>query len=328
MNMYSVGNAIGEAHGKLILVGEHAVVYGQPAIAIPFPLKIRAQVRKSIGEITISSLLYTGKMEGIPSEMNGISECIKNAFMHLNKPLKDLHITVRSEIPLGRGLGSSAAVATAIVRGIFLYFNMTPTKEELFSFVEISEAHAHGKPSGIDMMAVASNSPIYFKRQEGACSFIAPKPFYMVVADSGVIGDTRRAVEKVKKNHFADSDSIDTVVNRIGEITDKAREAIVRGELRNLGTLLNKNHDELKKLGVSNETIDRMVDTAMRAGAIGAKLTGGGMGGCIVALADTMADAEYISKALLKEGASKAWYFSTEEEEIYESHLDNKGDNS
>lgn len=326
MNMDSVRIATGESHSKLILVGEHAVVYGQPAIAIPFPLKIRAQVRKSIGEITISSLLYTGKMEGISSEMNGISECIKNTLMHLNKPLKDLNIAVNSEIPLGRGLGSSAAVATAIVRGIFLYFNKSLTEKELFSLVEISESYAHGKPSGIDMMAVASDSPIYFKRQEGACSIKAPKPFYMVVADSGKIGGTRSAVEIVKKNHLADSERIDAVVNRIGEITDKAREAISRGELRNLGTLLNKNHEELKLLGVSDEIIDGMVDTAMRAGAIGAKLTGGGMGGCMVALANTMAEVEYISKELLKGGASRAWYFSTEGEEIYESHLGNEGE--
>lgn len=326
MNMYSVGSATGEAHSKLILVGEHAVVYGQPAIAIPFPLKVRAEVKMSIGEITIESLLYTGTIDGMPREMNGISECIKNALMHLNKPLKDLNIKVSSEIPLGRGLGSSAAVATAIVRGIFLYFNMTITKEELFSLVEISESHAHGKPSGIDMMAVASNSPIYFKRQEGVCYFKAPKPLYMVVADSGKIGDTRSAVEKVRNNHLADTKGIDTVVNRIGEITDKAREAISRGELRNLGTLLNKNHEELKTLGVSDDLINSMVDTAMRAGAIGAKLTGGGMGGCMVALANTMADGEYISKELLKGGASKAWYFSTEGEEIYESHLGNEGE--
>lgn len=326
MNMDSVRIATGESHSKLILVGEHAVVYGQPAIAIPFPLKIRVQVRKSIGEITISSLLYTGTMKGIPSEMNGISECIKNALMHLNKPLKDLNIKVCSEIPLGRGLGSSAAVATAIVRGIFLYFNMSLTKDELFSLVEISESHAHGKPSGIDMMAVANDTPIYFKRQEGACSFKAPKPLYLVVADSGKIGDTRRAVETVKKNHLADSERIDAVVNRIGEITDKAREAITRGNLRNLGSLLNKNHVELKILGVSDEIIDGMVDTAMRAGAIGAKLTGGGMGGCMVALANTMAEVEYISKELLKGGASRAWFFSTDGEEIYESHLGNEGE--
>lgn len=227
---------------------------------------------------------------------------------------------------MGRVLGSSAAVATAIVRGIFFYFNRTLTQEELCSLVEISDSHAHGKPSVIDMMAVASNSPIYFKRQEGACSFTALKPLYLVVADSGKIGDTRRAVEKVKKNHLADSESIDAVVNRIGEITEKARETISGGELRNLGSLLHKNHEELKLLGVSNETIDRMVDTAMRAGAIGAKLTGGGMGGCMITLANTMADGEYISKELLKVGASKAWYFSTEGEEIYESHFGNEGE--
>lgn len=326
MNIYSVGSAIGEAHSKLILLGEHAVVYGQPAIAIPFPLKIRAQVKRSIGEITISSLLYTGTIEGIPSEMNGISECIKNALMHLNKPLRDLHITINSEIPLGRGLGSSAAVATAIVRGIFLFFNMEITKEELFALVEISESHAHGKPSGIDMMAVASDSPIYFRRLEGACSFKAPNPLFMVVADSGKIGETRRAVEKVKQNQIADSERIDAVVNRIGDITEKARETIVRGDLRNLGTLLHKNHEELKTLGVSDEILDRMVDTAMNAGAIGAKLTGGGMGGCMVALANSMVDGAHISQELLKGGATSSWYFSTEGEEIYKSYLSMEGE--
>ena len=324
--MNSVRCVTGEAHSKLILVGEHAVVYGQAAIAIPFPLKIRAQVRKSFGEITISSLLYTGIMHDMPSEMNGISECIKNALMHLNKPLKDLHISVNSEIPLGRGLGSSAAVATAIVRGIFLFFNKELTQEELYSLVEISESHAHGKPSGIDMMAVANHSPIYFKRQEGACSLNAPKSLFMVVADSGKIGETRRAVELVKQNRLINAVQIDATVKRIGDITERAKEAIVTGELTTLGTLLNQNQQELNLLGVSNESLNRMVVLALKAGAIGAKLTGGGMGGCMIALAPTMVAAANISKELLKGGAAKAWYFSTDEEVIYEAYVRNEGE--
>lgn len=317
MSLFSEKSVIGEAHSKIILVGEHAVVYGKTAIAIPFPLKIRAKIMKSSGDITISSLLHTGTLSNMPNEMMGISECIKKALELLNKPFKDLSIQLISEIPMGRGLGSSAASATAIARGIYAYFGKEISQKELFFIVELAEAYAHGKPSGIDMMAVASDTPILFTKEKGASFIKASKPFCIVVADTGRVGDTRAAVEQVKKNKQQETNKINDVINRIEEITERSKNAILMGDAVTLGVLLNKNHNELKKLGVSDELLDSLVTIANRAGAIGAKLTGGGMGGCMIALVKDMKDAEYISKELIKGGATKAWYFSTDSEVLY-----------
>ena len=326
MNLFSEKDVIGEAHGKIILVGEHAVVYGKKAIAIPFPLKIRAQIMKNSGEITISSLLYTGTLDGIPKEMKGISECIKKTLELIDKPFKDLSIKFISEIPMGRGLGSSAALATAIGRGIFSFFDKEISQEELFFIVQLAEAYSHGKPSGIDMMAVASDSPILFSKQEGARSIKVPVPFYIVIADTGRVGDTKAAVEQVKKTQLLEPNRINNVINRIEEITEEANNAIIRGDVITLGHLLSKNHEELKALGVSDELLDGLVEKAIRVGALGAKLTGGGMGGCMIALAKDSKDAKNITKELIKEGAIKVWYFSTDSEVLYTPSMANEGE--
>lgn len=308
--------AVGEAHGKLILVGEHVVVYNKPAIAIPFPLRIRAIVAEHVGEISIVSSIYKGNLEGIPSKMLGLAQCINRSIELCNQPKEGIRIEVESEIPMGRGLGSSAAAATAIVRGIYNYFQKPLSEEELYSLVEIAEKYAHGKPSGIDMRAVASDEPIFYQKSQGASPIAAPKPFYMVVADTGEIGDTKIAVEHVKELRQLKPNMIEPIIDEIEDIVRKAKKAILTGDSKLLGSLFLRNHENLKKLEVSNSMLDHLVETAMRAGALGAKLTGGGMGGCIIVLTKDMTDARKVGKALIKEGAKEAWYFSTDSKEL------------
>jgi len=308
--------AIGKAHGKLILAGEHVVVYNKPAIAIPFPLRMKAYVTEKPGKISITSNIYTGGLEAMPDKMLGLARCIKRTLEICHQPEEGIRIELESEIPVGRGLGSSAAAATAIVRGICDFFQKPLSEDELYSLVEIAENYAHGKASGIDMRVVANDKAIFYKKSIGASSLSAVKPFYMVVADSGEIGDTKIAVEHVKELRRQKPDVIEPIIDEIEDIVWKARKAILTGDAILLGKLLLKNHDNLKKLEVSNSILDHMVDTAMRAGALGAKLTGGGMGGCIIALATDLTDAEKVAKALIKEGARAVWYFSTASKEL------------
>ncbi|MGM9973589.1 MAG: mevalonate kinase [Clostridiaceae bacterium] len=326
MSLLSESGAVGEAHSKLILAGEHAVVYGKPAIAIPFPLKIRAAVEVNPGKVVLESLIYSGDVKDMPQEMNGIKECIKMTFQMLNKPLKDIKISIDSDIPLGRGLGSSAAAATAVVRGIFSFYNKELSKEDLFYLVSLSETYAHGRPSGIDMTAVAGDMPIYFKRSEGGKPFRAIKPLHMVVADSGIIGDTRIAVGNVKRAYEREEEKIKKIIDRIGEIVDRIKISMIDGDSSAIGVLFNENHEKLRALGVSNEALDGLVESALRSGSLGAKLTGGGLGGCIIALADSLEAAKRISKELIAAGAVKSWCFSTGEQELIAS-LDLKGGN-
>lgn len=308
--------AAGYAHSKLILVGEHAVVYGKPAIAIPFPLKVKSTVEKNPGEIILSSVYYVGSIDTIPEKMKGIAACIRATLHYMGKPVNGLLIRLQSSIPLGRGLGSSAAIAIAIVRSLFSFYGRTVSQKELTTLVEIAEVYAHGNPSGIDMAAASSECPIFFKNEEKETAIKMGAPFHFVVADSGRIGDTHTAVKKVKEQLRIEPKKIHSVLERIEKITYEAKVVLADGNSYLLGQLLNLNHSELIKLGVSDRGLNRLVEAAKSAGSLGAKLTGGGLGGCVLALAPDRERAKVIAEVLMKSGANKTWYFSTDNELI------------
>ncbi len=302
---------IGEAHGKLILVGEHIVVYDKPAIAIPCPLKIKARIQEKPGEITIESTIFTGKLCDMPEKMAGLFECIHLSLELCNEKKKGIHIEINSKIPEGTGLGSSAAVATAIVRGIFQYYQTALSQEQLFSLVELAETYAHGRPSGIDMISVASEEPIFFQKSKGAITLTSPHAFSMVVADTGKLGVTKKAVTHVKALKIQRPMIIEGIIDEIEDIVMSAKEAILEGDAYLLGKLMLRNHKQLQKLEVSDSMLDHLVEVAVQYGAYGAKLTGGGMGGCMIAISKDIEAAKFLSKKLMSEGAKAAWYFST-----------------
>jgi mevalonate kinase len=320
MNTVSAKIGVGHAHSKLILVGEHAVVYGKPAIAIPFPMKVRSIIEVSAGTITFESDIYTGTIDSMPIKMKGISACIKETLHYLNQPFEGLRIGIHSSIPLGRGLGSSAAMAAAIVRSLFSFYRQKLSQKELFSLVQIAETYAHGKPSGIDMAAVASECPIWFQKGKETVPLKAGGPLFIVVADTGRIGDTRTAVENVRKRYLLEPEKVQESLDKIERIADAAKDALLDGNVYLLGKLLNDNQQELMTLGVSDEGLSGLIDTARNTGALGAKLTGGGLGGCMIALARSLEHAKVMADELMKCGASKSWYFSTEGDILYETN--------
>lgn len=314
MNTVSTKAAVGEAHSKLILFGEHAVVYGKPAIAIPFPLRVSSKIEKSIGAIVLKSEIYTGPIKNAPIKMKGISECIKETLRCIRKPFRNLTIEVESSIPIGRGLGSSAAIASAVVKSLFYFYEKKLSREELFRLVQIAETYAHGKPSGIDMAAVTSEGPILFKKEVGAAPLKLGCDLHLVAADTGRVGDTHRAVENVRKKYDLEPEKVKESLDEIESITKRAREALLKGDIDLLGKLMNANHKELITLGVSDEGLNTLTEKARKAGALGAKLTGGGLGGCIIALASSREQGLAISKELIKAGASQSWHFSLVED--------------
>jgi len=319
MSLKSNKKAIGESYSKLILVGEHAVVYGKPAIAMPFPLKVRATVKESKGPIKFKSSLYRGYILEMPNTMRGIEECIKETLNFLKKPIKNLHITIDSLIPIGRGLGSSAAISIAIVRSLFSFYGQKLSKDILFSLVTVAETYAHGNPSGLDMIASYSEYPIWFKRGKESLTIKISEPFYIVVADTGRTGNTRRAVTNVKKRYDLDKSNIQKSLAKIERIAEDSKYALVNGDNNLLGRLMNLNQQELINLGVSDDNLNKLINVAINAGALGAKLTGGGLGGCIIALGRDLEHAQVVADELVKSGAEKSWYFSTENERLYVS---------
>lgn len=304
--------AVGRAHSKLILIGEHSVVYGQPAIAFPFKqIEVKVTV-KSIGgnTIHIESPFYQGPIEQIPEKMEGIGDCVIQTLKVLEQRSLGLKIQIASSIPIGRGLGSSAAIAIALVRGLFAFFNQKLQHSQLMALVERAEKFAHGTPSGIDMMAASSSNPIWFQKQQEVESVKIGAPFHLVVADSGRVGDTYSAVKSIRDKYEMKPEKIEESITLLGKWTEEVRLGLAVGDYQKVGEKLNLAHHHLALLGVSDEGLDYLVDTARAAGAIGAKLTGGGRGGCILALVENETIGKKVEEALIEAGAARTWQYT------------------
>jgi len=307
--------ATGVAHSKLILVGEHAVVHGQPAISIPFPLiGVESVVERVPGGVYLDSSFYAGPMESAPKILTGIVHTIKQTLKLLHIPYENLLIRIHSSIPPGKGLGSSASVAIAVVKSLFTFSEKPYTNEQVLQLANISETYAHGAPSGIDSLTITSPSPIWY-RKEQPIDYITPNgDFYFVVADTGRKADTRTAVEMVTGLIKTAPKKAYGTMERIGEITYQVREALEKSGKQVLGFLLNEAQKELESIGVSDKSLNRLIYFARQEGALGAKLTGAGHGGCMIALAQNEAHAMLLSEKLKQFGAHDVWPFALKNE--------------
>ncbi len=180
--------AIGLAHSKLILIGEHAVVHGQPAIALPFPLiGVESVIEYVPGACQMDSTFYHGPLHSAPNSLKGIVKSIQATLLHLNLPERDLLIQIKSSIPPGKGLGSSASVAIAVVKSLFAYADQPYSKEELLYLANIAEKHNHGAPSGIDTLTITSECPVWFEKENPVDYIKLNDDFHFIVADQEIL---------------------------------------------------------------------------------------------------------------------------------------------
>lgn len=300
--------ASGTAHGKFILIGEHSVVYNEPAIAIPFSsANVEVTIQKSHGESTIDSIYHNGKIKDAPHTIKNLVETLTEICNFFKTDTKGLHIIIRSNIPAERGMGSSAAVATALVRALFNFFDEKLTDKLLNQFVSVSEKIAHGNPSGLDAFIVRSEQMLYFIRNQKPEFFTVDLPGYIVIADTGDHGETAAAVQAVAELVANPGTKGQNWIKELGELTKQARHFIEKKDLKSLGEILNQAQTNLSNLKVSNEKIDRLVQVVKANGALGAKLTGGGRGGCMITLVETEEEANKMSVFLQDAGATKTW---------------------
>jgi len=298
------------AYGKVILFGEHAVVYGQPAIAVPVT-QVRATAlvdgaHPDDGVTILAPDLNLVHRLGSPAqtdEARPLELTVRNALDRIGVPrAQDLRIEVSSTIPIARGMGSGAAIATAMVRALGSHFDAGLAASDVSELVYQTEILHHGTPSGIDNSVIAFEKPVYFVRGEGPKVFEVGCPFSLVIADTGVPSPTRDVVADVRRAWELDRERYDRLFEEMGALARAAKDAITTGRLDGLGCLMNRNQALLEEIAVSSPEVERFVAAAREAGAEGAKLSGAGRGGNVIALISPSARDE-VSGALRSAGA-------------------------
>lgn len=297
------------APGKAILLGEHAVVYGLPAIAIPLSgIRAKATAYASADALAIVAedltrpplKIVSGESE--PADPLALMASLTAKYLGLANINGEVRI--QSDIPIASGLGSGAAVSAALGRAIAQLYDVDIPDADLNQLVfEVEKLH-HGAPSGIDNTVVVYEMPVYFIK-DAACDFIdIDKPLSILLADTGIASLTRDVVADVRSLAHSAPTHTGHVFAEIGAIVNEARDCIGRGATTRLGALMTANHRLLQSLSVSSPELDLLVDAALKAGAIGAKLSGGGRGGCVIALVDE--DTVYrVKHSLIEAGAKR-----------------------
>ncbi len=288
------------ACGKCILLGEHFVVYGTPALALPVTsVGIEARVEES-GEPGWELHTSTDLVdEDAQRSRQMLASAVRDLGLDPHAPRR---VVVESTIPLGHGLGSSAAFSVSLVGAIAAAAGRELSPDELRQRAHALEKLVHGTPSGIDDAVVTVQKPVWFVRGETVEVLRPPAQPRLVLASSGAPGSTGQAVAMVRGLSEARPDPFSVLCKQAGEAAHQGRQALMSGDWPALGRCMDKVHALLQQIGVSTVALDRLVDAALEAGALGAKLTGSGMGGFAMALVGE-SDERAVARALADAGA-------------------------
>ncbi len=292
------------AWGKVILFGEHAVVYGRPAIAAPVShVGVTVTVEAASQDVIIAQDIHQVILVWGASPDEPLSLTVRNTLAALDISTRPgLRLTVCSTIPIAAGLGSGAAVATAIVRALAAYFGRSLNPAEVAAIALETEKLFHGTPSGIDTTVIAFERPVYFRRGRPIETLQVRAPFWLAIGDTGQPALTKESVADVRRAWQHEAAKFDRIFDAVGEIVEQARCAIENGETTRLGPLMDQNQRWLREMDVSSPKLERLIAAARSAGAAGAKLCGGGRGGNMIALI-APEQGEQVRHALLSAGA-------------------------
>jgi mevalonate kinase len=296
------------APGKIILFGEHAVVYGRPAIAVPVrQVEAKAIVAASPGKssrIEAPGINLETNLEDLPDE-HPLALAVQAVQEKLGfGSLPAFRLKIVSTIPIASGLGSGAAVSVAIARAVST-FSGHPLSEDQISAVAFRvDQLYHGTPSGIDNTVITYEQPVMYTRGQPFERLVVAQPFSIVIGNTGISASTSAVVSDLRRRWIESPAAYEARFNRIGAIAREARRLIEIGRPEEMGPLMNSNHALLRELDVSCQELDHLVDTALKAGALGAKMSGGGRGGNMIALVRSE-KAEGVALALEQAGATR-----------------------
>ena len=294
------------APAKTILFGEHSVVYGEPAIAGAVNKRAYVTIKESDDDKTIfrapdlhfeAELLTKYKRYILKKGKPGIIRYILESLykVHDHTPID---ITLSSNVPIGSGLGSSAAVTVATLAALYRYHNVRFNKQSLAHDAHMIEQAVQGVASPLDTLVSTYGGLVYLSRNKKVEHFNVNFNVPFVVGYTNKHGNTGKMVKDVKSLKTRNPKIINPVIASMGNLTNYAKQAILQRNFAKLGELMNINHGFLDVLGVNTLELSRMVYNAREAGAIGSKITGAGGGGSIIALCPGKVDevAHAISK--------------------------------
>ena len=227
---------------------------------------------------------------------------------------KNLKVQASCEVPIGAGLGSSASTTVATISAVAKSRNVVLNREDIFQLAFVSENYLHGKPSGVDQATCTYGGIIQFEKPAGIKPLKIKRPPLILVCDSGVHRSTKALVGSVVKRSNVETERFQSHLEEVSEISAGVVKAMKNEDAPELGSLMSRNHELLRQIGVSTPMLDHLVEEAKRVGALGAKLTGAGGGGCVIALCVDKTSRLKVARRLKQEGGR-----------IYNVALDEKG---
>lgn len=298
---------LGVASGKVILLGEHAVVYGVPAIAVGIDRGATARATaRDAGPCELVVEAWDVELrEGDDGSMlarafTALVDATRRAMTAEGRALEPCRVEAFAELPPGGGLGCSAATGVAVARALDPRANVTEVAERAMEWERVF----HGNPSGIDAAVAARGGCVYFERGAPIVSVRPRNELVLAVGSTGLASSTKSMVDAVAARRAADPRAVEEIFDTVRALVRDARHAIESGDSRALGRALRENQALLARLALSTPEIDTMTTLAEAKGAHGAKLTGAGGGGCVFALVESHEAGEQVVAAWERAGFS------------------------
>jgi hydroxymethylglutaryl-CoA reductase len=280
--------AMGKAAGKIILLGEHAAVYGRHVLALPIADAMTAACRKADAGVSLRIPAWDvdESFDSNDGAQQGASGILQLLLRQMDRTAENVEMIVRSRLPVAQGLGSSAALAAAMARALSKHFDLGLSDDEIDRLTFECEKLSHGEPSGIDNTIAVYGRPVLYQRQQQPVieQLELQQPPPIVIACSGIRGMTREMVAGVRERYGRNSSLYDSVFDEIDALSVAGAKALKEQDYDLLGAQMNICHGLLNAIEVSTPELEAMVALARQHGALGAKLTGAGGGGSIVAL--------------------------------------------
>ena len=298
----------GSGFGKVILFGEHFVVHGVPGIASAIDSTVDAEVKKTGAGIALKDERKGSKgytQEKSAQQRESIGRMLRTMGMDPEKTA--LEIRLGGNLPGFSGIGASAASSVAIARAISEEFRMDLSHEKINEIAYEAEKAYAGTPSGIDNTAATYGGLIWFRRNLSGGpndmeKLSIKEPVEIVMGNTGIVADTKAMVEGVAARKKKNPEKYDSLFMQAEHLVSTAKTSLEKFDLKKVGNLMNENHRLLQEIEVSCKELDYLVNLARKKGAFGAKLTGGGGGGCMVALTPGKRLQETIAAAMEAEG--------------------------